>query len=131
MSDPALIELYAEALSEARTAARALAEVPRPLSVEHPDLAEVRRALAPGAVFRERSLELIEGLRAALEKAREGEQVWLWDEGAGRSEPELSERGWALDRAARALARTHRAAAAALDRRQAVALASAAGAPDR
>ena len=130
MSDSALIDLYAEALSEARTAARALAEVPRPLSVDHPDLAEVLRALAPGALFRERSLELIDDLRTVLEDAREGEQVWLWDEGAGRSEPELSERGWALDRAARALARTHRAAAATLDRRRAVALASEAGAPD-
>ena len=110
MSDPILVDLYAEALSEARNAARALGDLSFLSADQLAAAGEVQNALAPEALFHEPSLDRIEELRAALAVAREREQAWHWDEGSAQPEPDLSERGQMLDHACRALFRTHRAA---------------------
>jgi hypothetical protein len=129
MSDPTLVDLYAEALSEARKTALALGDLSF-LSVDQLAVAvEVQNALAPEALFQEPSLDRIEERRASLAEAREREQAWHWEEGSAQPEPHPSERGQMLDHACCALFRTHRAAAAAMDRRRALALARDRAAP--
>ena len=75
MSDPILVDLYAEALSEARNAARALGDLSFLSADQLAATGEVQNALAPEALFQEPSLDRIEELRAALAVAQEDPRI--------------------------------------------------------